>query len=159
MDSVNEAMKALKQVVLKGKKNKGLAERVDSLTTTLRLLVFRSARDSLKMVFYKLFYEQDISLASDSQIFEKLVLAVREPFIPLYEKFPSESFQLSAAIFSFLFQEKIVMQLTAGNKVLQASWEDVAESLLSGVLVSASSLRSRAPRLIRRSGFLGDAFR
>jgi len=41
------------------------------------------------------------------------------------------------------------MQLTAGNKVLQASWEDVAESLLSGILVSGSSVRSRAPRLIR----------
>ena len=28
------------------------------------------------------------------------------------------------------------MQLTAGNRVLQSSWEEVAESLLSGVLVS-----------------------
>jgi len=147
MDSVNEAMKALKQVALEGEKDKGLAERVDSLTTTLRLLVFGSAHDH-KEAFTD-FYEQDISLTTDSQIFEKLVLAVREPFIPLYKKFPSQAFQLSAAIFSFLFQEKIVMQLTAGNKVLQASWEDVAESLLSGVLVSGSPLGSRAPRLIR----------
>ena len=42
MDHVNGAMEALKQVVLKEKKNKELAERVDSLTTTLRLLVFSS---------------------------------------------------------------------------------------------------------------------
>ena len=82
---------------------------------------------------------QDISLSSDSQIFEKLVAAVRKPFVPLYDKFPMQAFQLSATIFSFLFYEKIVMQLTAGNKLLQSSWEDVAESLLSGVLVSASS--------------------
>jgi len=54
MDSVNEAMKALKQVVLKGKKDKGLAERVDSLTTNLRLLVFSSARDTSKGVLYRL---------------------------------------------------------------------------------------------------------
>lgn len=40
MDAVSEAMKVLKQVALKEKGDKGLAERVDSLTTTLRLLVF-----------------------------------------------------------------------------------------------------------------------
>ena len=40
MDAVNEAMKTLKQVVLQGKKKKELAEKVDSLMTTLRLLVF-----------------------------------------------------------------------------------------------------------------------
>jgi len=84
------------------------------------------------------FYAQDISLSADSQIFDKLVLAVRKPFIPLYEKFPLQAFKLSAAIFSFLFHEKIVMQLTAGNRLLQSSWEDVAESLLSGVLVRGS---------------------
>jgi len=39
------------------------------------------------------------------------------------------------------------MQLTAGNKVLQSSWEDVAESLLSGVLVSGSSLGLRGVRV------------
>jgi len=53
MDSVNEAMEALKRVALKGKKDKGLAERVDSLTT-LRLLVFSSARDRSKRGFYRL---------------------------------------------------------------------------------------------------------
>ena len=90
---------------------------------------------------------QDISLSTDSQIFEKLVAAVRQPFIPLYEKFPLQTLQLSAAIFSFLFQDKIIMQLTAGNKVLQSSWEDVAESLLSGVLVSRSSLGLRGARV------------
>ena len=63
-------------------------------------------------------------------------MAVRRPFIPFYEKFPLQTFQLSATIFSFLFDEKIVMHLTAGNRALQSSWEDVAESLLSGVLVS-----------------------
>jgi len=40
------------------------------------------------------------------------------------------------------------MQLTAGNKALQSSWEDVAESLLSGVLVSVSLLGLRGVRLI-----------
>jgi len=40
MDAVDEAMKALKQVALKEKKDKGLAERVDSLAIILRLLVF-----------------------------------------------------------------------------------------------------------------------
>jgi len=39
MDTVNEAMEALKKLALKGKNNKGLTERMDSLTTTLRLLV------------------------------------------------------------------------------------------------------------------------
>lgn len=102
---------------------------------------------------------QDISLSTDSQIFEKLVVAVRQPFIPLYENFPFQAFQLSAGIFSFLFHEKIVMQLIAGNKTLQSSWEDVADSLLSGVLVSRSSLELRGTRLRRYSGFLGKEFR
>ena len=70
-------------------------------------------------------------------------MAVREPLVPLYEKFPLQAFQLAAAIFSFLFHEKIVMQLTAGNKVLQSSWEGVAESLLSGVLVRQFPLGSK----------------
>lgn len=77
---------------------------------------------------------------TDSRIFEKLIEAVREPLIPFYEKVPFHAFQLSAEIFSFLFHEKIVMQLTAGNKALQSNWEDVAESLLSGILVSGSLL-------------------
>jgi hypothetical protein len=93
-------------------------------------------------------HTQDISLSTDSQIFEKLVAAVRQPFIPLYERFPLQTLQLSAAIFSFLFHEKIVMQLTAGNKALQLSWENVAEALLSGVLVSRSSLGLRGAGLI-----------
>ncbi|KAF9648423.1 hypothetical protein BDM02DRAFT_2278694 [Thelephora ganbajun] len=114
MDAVNEAMQAFKQVALKGKKDERLTERVDSLATALHLL--------------------DVSLSTDSQIFEKLIVAVREPFVPLYEKFPMQAFQLSVSIFSFLFHEKIITQLTAGNKALQSSWEDVAESLLSGVL-------------------------
>ena len=104
-------------------------------------------------------HTQDISLSADSQIFEKLVAAVRQPFVPLYEKFLLQTLQLSAAIFSFLFHEKIVMQLTAGNKVLQSSWEHVAESLLSGVLVSRSSFGLRGARLIWYSGFLGKVFR
>jgi len=54
MDSVNEVMKALKQVALKGKKDKGLAERVDSLTATLRLLVFSPKSDRLKRTLYRL---------------------------------------------------------------------------------------------------------
>lgn len=44
MDAVKEAMKALKQVALKGKKEKELVDKVDSLTTTLRLLVFTFER-------------------------------------------------------------------------------------------------------------------
>lgn len=48
MDTVDEAMKALKQVALKGKKEKELAEKVDSLTTTLRLLVFTFERNLLQ---------------------------------------------------------------------------------------------------------------
>lgn len=47
MDAVNEAMQALKQAALKGKDD-GLTERVDSLTTTLRLLVPSSKRNPLK---------------------------------------------------------------------------------------------------------------
>lgn len=112
-----------------------------------------------KRLLYGLSRVQDISLGSGSQIFEKLVAAVREPFIPLYKKFPLQAFQLSAAIFSFLFHEKIEMHLTAGNKVLQSSWEDVAESLLSGVLVSGSPLRSQGTGLIWCSGFLRNALR
>lgn len=54
MDAVNEAVKALKQVTLKWKKDKGLAERVDSLTTTLRLLVLNFERSPLKWVLYTL---------------------------------------------------------------------------------------------------------
>ena len=53
MDAVNEAMKALKQVALKGKKDKGLAERVDSLTTTLRLLVLLSNKIPRKWPLYQ----------------------------------------------------------------------------------------------------------
>ena len=49
MDTVNEAMKVLKQVALK--EEKGLSERVDSLTTTLRLLVLSSTRGSLKKIY------------------------------------------------------------------------------------------------------------
>lgn len=45
MDTVNEAMRALKQVALKGKKEKELTEKVDSLTATLRLLVFSFERN------------------------------------------------------------------------------------------------------------------
>ena len=45
MDAVKEAMKALKQVALKGKKEKELVDKVDSLTTTLRLLVFTFERN------------------------------------------------------------------------------------------------------------------
>ncbi|KAF9783839.1 hypothetical protein BJ322DRAFT_882244 [Thelephora terrestris] len=90
--------------------------------------------DSLENSTLTGFYTQDTSLSADSQIFGKLLVAVREPLVPLYEKFPLQTFQLAAAIFSFLFYEKIVIQLTAGNRVLQSSWEGVAESLLSGVL-------------------------
>jgi len=52
MDAVNEAMKVLKQVALK--EEKGLSKRVDSLTTTLRLLVLSSTRGSLKKKIYGL---------------------------------------------------------------------------------------------------------
>jgi len=45
------------------------------------------------------------------------------------------------------------MQLTAGNKVLQSSWEDVAESLLSGVLVSRSVLGLPSVGLMLYPGF------
>jgi hypothetical protein len=100
---------------------------------------------------------QDVSLSTDPKIFEKLVVALRQPFVPLYERFPLQTFQLSAAIFSLLFHDKIVMHLTAGNRVLQSSWEDVAESLLSGLLVSRSLLRSRHVISIWNSGFLGSA--
>ena len=48
------------------------------------------------------FNTQDVSLSADSQIFEKLVAAVRQPFVPLYEKYPLHAFPLSAAIFFVL---------------------------------------------------------
>ena len=85
-------------------------------------------------------------------------MAVREPLIRLYEEFPSQTFQLSAAIFSFLFHEKIVMQLTAGNKVLQSNWEGVAESLLSGILVRGHFFERGVRTDPPLSGFLGVAF-
>ena len=49
MDTVNGAMELLRQAITKGKKVKGLAERVDSLTATLRLLVPTFGQNSQKV--------------------------------------------------------------------------------------------------------------
>lgn len=53
MDTVKEAMKALKQVVPKGEQEKELTEKVDSLTTTLLLLVITFERNRQQKTLYK----------------------------------------------------------------------------------------------------------
>ena len=54
MDTVKEAMKALKQVVPKGEQEKELTEKVDSLTTTLLLLVITFERNRQQRHFTNL---------------------------------------------------------------------------------------------------------
>lgn len=50
------------------------------------------------------------------------------------------------------------MQLTAGNRVLQSNWEGVAESLLSGILVSGHVSVLCVGADLLPPGFLRNAF-
>ncbi|EJD05940.1 uncharacterized protein FOMMEDRAFT_166245 [Fomitiporia mediterranea MF3/22] len=114
--SVQAAIQALKKAAAKGKTKKSVLENIDNLSTSTVLLN---------------------SSSPSSQSFEKLISVFRAPLIPLYLNYTELSLNVASAVLKTVLNNS-VCSFPSGNidhdKEKQSGWEQVAHSLLSGVI-------------------------
>lgn len=69
------------------------------------------------------------------QLADKLTTCLRRPLVPIYGAFTAPALDFVANLSKFLYEEKILTEYTAGRHGQKAVYENVLDSLLSGVLV------------------------
>ncbi|OAX41305.1 hypothetical protein K503DRAFT_516440 [Rhizopogon vinicolor AM-OR11-026] len=113
MTELEKAVDALKAAVKQRGNDKRVSDVVNQFTSYLVLLK---------------------SSSPSSQSISKLRSILRRPLVPLYNEFPEHTLQLSSAVLRKVIDDKLRNALNAQNAQLSASWNEVAVTLLSGVL-------------------------
>ncbi|KDQ57838.1 hypothetical protein JAAARDRAFT_207297 [Jaapia argillacea MUCL 33604] len=111
MSGLKAAFNALKKAFPKAKVQKEVTDTIDHLGTSLKLLAAASV---------------------SARELEQLAARLRGPLLPLYDCLAEPTLRFSAAIFEEVCKTKV--RETAKNEDIKGRWENVARSILSGVL-------------------------
>ncbi|KAI5124503.1 hypothetical protein M0805_003028 [Coniferiporia weirii] len=113
---IQVALQALKKIATKGKTKKSLLENIDNVSSSVVLLN---------------------SSAPSSVAFNKLASVLRSPLVPLYSSYSDPALNFSAIILNKIITDGLkpcLLETYKKGTELQAGWELVANSLLSGVI-------------------------
>ncbi|KAH8117458.1 hypothetical protein DFH11DRAFT_1741458, partial [Phellopilus nigrolimitatus] len=114
--SIQTALQTLKKAATKGKTKKSLLENIDNVSSSVVLL--NSSAPSL-------------------HAFKKLASILRAPLISLYSNYTDAALNFSAAVLKTIVNNEIrpcLLERDERDVDKQAGWENVANSLLSGVI-------------------------
>ena len=145
--SINSAVQSLKKAATKGKTKKSVLENIDNISSSVILLVrhalcpFTNSEVTSSALLLACLKN---SSSPSSRAIDKLVNVFRKPLVPLYSAFTDAALEVSAAILDTLLNHLILACIQdegdeKARKAAQAGWERVADSLLSGVIVSPGS--------------------